>query len=72
MTTRGAPPSWFGFGRYPEGIGELFESIATKLRNARYEVVITLQVGLLGNLINTVGAITNSASEDANLIARAA
>ena len=77
VTSRGDPPGRFMVGRYPEGTDELAESVAAKLRNAGYEVVVTPEImpykwgKLVLNLTNAVGAITNSSGEEANRIARA-
>ena len=77
VITRGDPPGCFIIGRYPEGTDELVEYVAAKLRNAGYEVVITPEVmpykwgKLIVNLTNAVGAITNTAGDETNCIARA-
>jgi 2-dehydropantoate 2-reductase len=77
VTSRGNPAGRFMVGRYPEGADELIESVAAKLRNAGYEVVITPEVmpykwgKLIVNLTNAVGAITNSSGEEASRIAHA-
>ena len=74
VTSRGEPPGHFMVGRYPEGTDELCESIATKLRKAGYEIVVTPEImpykwgKLLSNLNNAIGAITNAAGEDASRI----
>lgn len=55
----------FVIGRYPTGKDKFDESIASKLRNARYEVVVTAEImpykwgKLVVNLTNAIGAITN-------------
>ena len=74
----GAKPGRFVIGRYPEGTDSLVESVAVKLRNAGYEVLVTPEImpykwgKLVDNLNNAVGAITNTTGEEANSIARAA
>jgi len=74
----GAKQGRFVIGRYPEGTDSLVESVAAKLRNAGYEVLITPEImpykwgKLVDNLNNAVGAITNTTGEEANSIARAA
>ena len=74
VTSRGEPPGRFMIGHYPEGTDELCESIATKLRNAGYEIVVTPEImpykwgKLLSNLNNAVGAITNASGEDTSRI----
>jgi 2-dehydropantoate 2-reductase len=74
----GAKLGRFVIGRYPEGTDSLAESVAAKLRNAGYEVLITPEIlpykwgKLVDNLNNAVGAITNTTGEEANSIARAA
>ena len=74
VTSRGEPPGRFMIGHYPEGTDELCESIATKLRNAGYEIVVTPEImpykwgKLLSNLNNAVGAITNAGGEDTSRI----
>ena len=74
----GAKPGRFVIGRYPEGMDSLVESVAAKLRNGGYEVLITPEImpykwgKLVDNLNNAVGAITNTTGEEANSVARAA
>jgi 2-dehydropantoate 2-reductase len=77
VTSRGAPPGRFMVGRYPKGTDELAESVASLLRDAGYEVVVTPDImpykwgKLLLNLTNAVGAITNSSGEETNRVAQA-
>jgi len=78
VISRGNPPGRLVIGRYPEGKDDLLDSVAEKLRNAKYEVLVTPEImphkwgKLVVNLNNAVGAITNATGEGANRIARAA
>ena len=78
VLSRGDPPGRLIVGRYPDGTDTLVESVATKLRNAGFEVVVTPEImpykwgKLMVNLTNAVGAITNTAGDEANRITRAA
>ena len=60
------PPGRFVVGRYPEGKDELVESVAAKLRDAGYRVVVTPEImpykwgKLVGSLTNAVRAITKT------------
>jgi 2-dehydropantoate 2-reductase len=71
------PPGRLVIGRYLTGKDKLAESIASKLRNARYEVVVTSEImpykwgKLIINLTNALGAITNVGGDEYNRIARA-
>jgi len=77
VASRGDPPGRFVIGCYPEGTDKLVESIATTLREAGFGAIATPEImlykwgKLLENLKNAVGAITNSAGEEANRIAQA-
>jgi 2-dehydropantoate 2-reductase len=72
------PPGQFMVGRYPEGTDALVDSVAAKLRNAGFEVVVTPEVmphkwgKFVINLSNAIGAITNTGGEEYNRIAHAA
>jgi 2-dehydropantoate 2-reductase len=78
VITRSKPPGRFVIGLYPDGTDVLVESVATKLRNAGYDVMVTPEVmpykwgKLMDNLNNAVGAITNATGEEANRIVHAA
>jgi 2-dehydropantoate 2-reductase len=78
VITRSEPPGRFVIGRYPEGTDALSESVAKKLRNAGYEVIVAPEVmpykwgKLMVNLNNAVGAITNATGEEADRIVQAA
>lgn len=78
VISRGDPPGRLIVGRYPDGTDALVESVAAKLRNAGYEVVVTPEImpykwgKLIVNLINAVSAITNTAGDETNRITRAA
>ena len=69
VTSRGDPPGRLVVGRYPEGKDELVESVAEKLRNAKYKVLVTSEImpykwgKLVVNLNNAIGAITNATGE---------
>jgi 2-dehydropantoate 2-reductase len=77
VITRGDPPGHIVVGRYPEGVDELVESLAAKLRDTGYSVMTTPDImpykwgKLIVNLTNAVGAITNSGGEEASRIAHA-
>jgi len=70
VTSRSDPPGWLVIGRYPEGIDELVEVVATKLRTAGFLVKTTPYVmpykwgKLMNNMANAVIAITNTKRED--------
>ena len=78
VISRGDPPGRLVVGCYPEGKDDLVESVAEKLRNAKYKVLVTSEImpykwgKLVVNLNNAVGAITNATGETANLISQAA
>ena len=78
VTARSEPPGRFVIGRYPEGTDALAEAVATKLRKAGYEVMVTPEImpykwgKLMDNLNNAVGAITNATGEEASRIVQAA
>jgi 2-dehydropantoate 2-reductase len=78
VITRSKPPGRFVIGRYPDGTDALAESVATNLRSAGYDVLVTPEVmpykwgKLMDNLNNAVGAITNATGEEANRIVQAA
>ena len=78
VLSRDDPPGRLIVGRYPDGTDALVESIAAKLRNAGYEIVVTPEImpykwgKLMVNLSNAVGAITNTAGNEADRITRAA
>ena len=77
VESRGNPPGRFVIGRYPEGTDALLVSVASRLRNAGYEVDVAPEImpykygKLVENLANAVGAITNAAGPEANRIALA-
>lgn len=77
VTSISDPPGRFVIGRYPLGTDMLVESVAAKLRNARFEVTITSEImphkwgKLIVNLANAIGAITNTGGIEYNLIVRA-
>jgi 2-dehydropantoate 2-reductase len=77
VTSINDPPGRFVIGRYPMGKDKFDESIAAKLRNARYEVVVTAEImpykwgKLVVNLTNAIGAITNIGGEEYNRISKA-
>jgi len=78
VTSRSDPPGRLMIGWYPEGIDELVESVAKKLHNAGFEVVVTPEImsykwgKLIANLTNAVVAITNTNGDEAMRIAIAA
>jgi 2-dehydropantoate 2-reductase len=74
VESRSEPPGRFVIGRYPQGVDALVESVAPKLRNAGYEVLVTPDVmsykwgKLLLNLNNVVEAITNASGKQVSRI----
>ena len=78
VIARRDPPGWLIMGRYPTGTDDLVEAMATKLRTARFLVVVTPDVmpykwgKLMRNLANAIGTITNARGDDIDVIAKAA
>jgi len=78
VIARRDPPGWLITGCYPEGTDELVELVANKLRTASFYVKTTPDVmpykwgKLLGNLNNSIGAITNVRGNAIEPITRAA
>jgi 2-dehydropantoate 2-reductase len=78
VVARRDPPGWFVIGRSPEGTDELSERVATALRKAGFLVKTSKDVmpykwgKLMGNLGNSIGAITNSRGEEVSRILHAA
>ncbi|MFC1914539.1 ketopantoate reductase family protein [Chloroflexota bacterium] len=68
--TRRDPPGWLVIGRYPTGTDSLAESVATDLRRAGFDVLVTPEImpfkwgKLLRNLSNAIGAITNEREDN--------
>jgi len=78
VTARRDPPGWFIIGRYPQGMDDIMESVATSLRAASFSVKTTKHVmsykwgKLMGNLSNAIGAITNARGNESDDISQAA
>ena len=78
VIARGDPPGQIVVGRYPGGVDELVESVAAKLRDTGYGVMVTTDImpykwgKLVSNLSNAIGAITNVPWDETNRIAQAA
>jgi 2-dehydropantoate 2-reductase len=78
VIARSDPPGWLVMGCYPNGIDELAEAVATKLRTAGFFVKTTPEVmsykwgKLIDNLGDSIGAITNVRGHDIEKITRAA
>jgi 2-dehydropantoate 2-reductase len=70
ITVRRDPPGWAVMGRYPQGTDALAESVAEKVRQAGFRVLVTPDVmpykwgKLMANLANAIGAITNARGEE--------
>jgi 2-dehydropantoate 2-reductase len=77
VISRDDPPGHLVMGRYPKGKDELVDFVATKLRNARFKVVVTPEImpykwgKLVLNLTNSISAITNSDGKEVSRIAAA-
>lgn len=77
VTARRDPPGWLIMGRYPTGIDNLVETVAEKLRTAGFLVLVTPDVmpykwgKLMGNLANSIVAITDTRDDDFDRIFRA-
>lgn len=78
ITARRDPPGWFIIGKYPRGLDETAETVAKQLRQASFltktsEDVMPYKWGkLMGNLTNSIGAITNARMDATGAIARVA
>lgn len=75
VIARRDPPGWLIMGRYPTGTDDLVETVAARLRDAGFHVLVTPDVmpykwgKLMGNLANAIGAITNErGGENINII----
>jgi 2-dehydropantoate 2-reductase len=77
VTARRDPPGWLIMGCYPSGTDDLVEDVAKKLRIAGFLVLVTPDVmpykwgKLMGNLANSIVAITSTRDGDFNRIFRA-
>ncbi|MEE8414283.1 MAG: 2-dehydropantoate 2-reductase [Dehalococcoidales bacterium] len=77
VTARRDPPGWFIIGNYPRGTDEIAESVAESLRTASFLAKTTQDVmpykwgKLMGNLSNSIDAITNARGNEANAINQA-
>lgn len=70
VMARRDPPGWLVMGRYPDGADELLEPVSSALRDAGFPVMITPDVmsykwgKLMGNLANSIIAITNAGRKE--------
>ncbi len=77
VTARRDPPGWLIMGRYPTGTDNLAETVAERLRTAGFFVLVTPDVmsykwgKLMGNLANSIVAITSTRDGDFDRIFRA-
>jgi len=77
VTARRDPPGWLIMGCYPTGTDSLVEMVAEKLRAAGFFVLVTPDVmpykwgKLMGNLANSIVAITSTRDDDFDRIFRA-
>jgi len=77
VTARRDPPGWLIMGCYPTGTDSLVEMVAEKLRIAGFLVLVTPDVmpykwgKLMGNLANSIVAITSTRDGDFDRIFRA-
>jgi len=77
VTARRDPPGWLIIGCYPTGTDSLVEMVAEKLRAAGFFVLVTPDVmpykwgKLMGNLANSIVAITSTRDGDFDRIFRA-
>ena len=77
VTARRDPPGWLIMGCYPTGSDNLAETVAEKLRDAGFFVLVTPDVmpykwgKLMGNLANSIVAITGTRDGDFDRIFRA-
>ncbi len=78
VVSEGASFVFLVIGRYPTGVDDVVETVATSLRAAGFSVMVTPDImpykwgKLMRNLANAVGAITNATGDDNNRIAEAA
>lgn len=78
VIARHDPPGWFIIGCYPEGVDELVDAVAMKLRTAGFLVKTTPDImpykwgKLMVNVADAISAITNTREEDINPITRTA
>ncbi len=77
VTARRDPPGWLIMGCYPTGTDNLVEEVAERLRTAGFLVLVTPDVmpykwgKLMGNLANSIVAITSTRDGDFDRIFRA-
>jgi len=77
VTARRDPPGWLIMGCYPPGTDDLVETVAERLHTAGFFVLVTPDVmpykwgKLMGNLANSIVAITSTRDDDFNRIFRA-
>ncbi|HEY41729.1 MAG TPA: 2-dehydropantoate 2-reductase [Dehalococcoidia bacterium] len=77
VTARRDPPGWLIMGCYPTGTDNLVETVAERLRAAGFFVLVTPDVmpykwgKLMGNLANSIVAITSTRDGDFDRIFRA-
>ena len=77
ITARRDPPGWFIIGRYPGGIDETSKTVAAQLAQASFltlnrDEVMPYKWGkMMGNLANSIDAITNAGGEPVRGIVRA-
>jgi len=77
VTARRDPPGWLIMGCYPTGTDDLVEAVAERLRTAGFLVLVTPDVmpykwgKLMGNLANSIVAITSTRDGDFDRIFRA-
>jgi 2-dehydropantoate 2-reductase len=77
VTARRDPPGWLIMGCYPTGIDNLVETVAERLRTAGFIVLVTPDVmpykwgKLMGNLANSIVAITSTRDGDFDRVFRA-
>jgi 2-dehydropantoate 2-reductase len=72
------PPGWLVIGRYPQGMDDLAEEVARRLRHGEFSVKLTEDVmpykwgKLMANLGNAVDAITDAKGKGAEKVVKAA
>ena len=77
VTARRDPPGWLIMGCYPIGTEKLVETVAERLRTAGFLVLVTPDVmpykwgKLMGNLANSIVAITSTRDGDFDRVFRA-